>query len=166
MNAKFVNAWNKYWENRSILSFFLFQFLKILDCPLIGEIKRANLLFRAENNVRLLQCPLITCPPFRKIFMRLWPELGRWKKLSTCQRCPPFRVSVNWREYCILYPTVEVKHIWQVYMTSELKIKLACVFTILPMIWIFIAVKNRYLNLTAVIKFRKTQNDLKRVEMK
>ena len=37
----------------------------------------------------------------------------------------------------ISYPTVEVKHIWQVCVTSELKIKLFCFFTIPTMIWIF-----------------------------
>ena len=66
----------------------------------------------------------------------------------------------------IPYPTVEVKHIWQVYLISELKIKSVCFFPIRPMIWIFIAVKNRYLNLLVVLKFLKTQNEPKRVEKK
>ena len=47
----------------------------------------------------------------------------------------------------ITYPAVEVKYTWQVYVTSELKIKLFCCFTVRTMVWIFIAVKNRYLNL-------------------
>ena len=42
----------------------------------------------------------------------------------------------------IPYPTVEVKHIWQVYVTSELQIKLFCFFTMRAMVLIFIAVKN------------------------
>ena len=53
-----------------------------------------------------------------------------------------------------------MKHIGQVYVTSELKIKLVYFFTICPMIYIFIAVKNGYLNLSAVLKFAKTQNEL------
>ena len=66
----------------------------------------------------------------------------------------------------IPYPTVEVKHIWQVYVTSELKIKLFYFFTMCAMVWIFIAVKNRYLNLSAVLKFAKTQNKPKQAETK
>ena len=58
----------------------------------------------------------------------------------------------------IPYPTVKLKHIWQFYVTSELKIKLFCFFTIRAMIWIFIAVKKRYLNLSTVLKFAKTRN--------
>ena len=42
----------------------------------------------------------------------------------------------------ILYPTVQHKHIWQVYVASTLKMKLFCFFTLRGMIWIFIAVKN------------------------
>ena len=41
----------------------------------------------------------------------------------------------------IPYPTVEVKHIWQLYVISQLRIKLGF-FTILAMVWIFIVVKN------------------------
>ena len=52
LHGTFLNAWNKYLKNRSTLSFFLLQFLKMLDCPLIAEKKRPNLLFRAESNVR------------------------------------------------------------------------------------------------------------------
>ena len=57
----------------------------------------------------------------------------------------------------IPYPTVEVKHIWKVYVTNELKIKFFSFFTIRDMIWIFIAVKNRYLTISAV----KTENEPK-----
>ena len=39
--------------------------------------------------------------------------------------------------------TVSYKHIWQVYVTSELKIKLFCFFTIGAMVWIFIALKKQ-----------------------
>ena len=55
----------------------------------------------------------------------------------------------------------QVKHIWQVYVTSELKSKLLSFSTIHVMVWIFIAVKNRYLNFSAVLKFAKTQNESK-----
>ena len=61
-------------------------------------------------------------------------------------------------------PTVEVEHIWHVYVTSELKVKSVCFFTISDMILIFIAVKNRYLSLSAVLKIAKTQNEPKRAE--
>ena len=61
----------------------------------------------------------------------------------------------------IPYPTVEVKHIWQVYATSELKMKLFCFCIICVMVWFFIAVENRYLNLLAVLKFAKSQMELK-----
>ena len=47
----------------------------------------------------------------------------------------------------------------QVYVTSELKIKLFCFFIMCAMVWIFAAVKNIYLlHLSAVLKFAKTQN--------
>ena len=39
--------------------------------------------------------------------------------------------------------TVSYKNIWQVYVTSELKIKLFCFFTMRAMVWIFTAMKNR-----------------------
>ena len=52
------------------------------------------------------------------------------------------------------------------FVTSELKIKLVCFFTIRPMIWIFIAAKNRCLNLSAVLKFAKTRNEPKQTETK
>ena len=64
------------------------------------------------------------------------------------------------------YPIVEVKHIWQVYVTSELKIKLFCFFTIPAMVWIFIAVKKKYLDIWAVLKFIKTQNEATRAKTK
>ena len=54
--------------------------------------------------------------------------------------------------------------IWQVYVTSELKIELFCFFTIGTMVWIFIAVKNRYLIFLAVLKFTTTQNEPKIAE--
>ena len=66
----------------------------------------------------------------------------------------------------IQYPTVEVKHIWKVYVTSELKTKLFCFFTIRSLEWIFIAVKNRYLNLLTALKFTKTWNEPIRAETK
>ena len=53
----------------------------------------------------------------------------------------------------IPYPTVQEKHIWQVHVTNELKIKLLYFFTIRAIIQNFIAVKNIYLNLSAVLKF-------------
>ena len=66
----------------------------------------------------------------------------------------------------IPYATVEEKHIWQIYMTSELKMKLFCFLTIHAVVWIFVAVKNRYLNLLAVLKFAMTQNEPKLAELK
>ena len=64
----------------------------------------------------------------------------------------------------IPYPTVEEKHIWQVYETSELKIELFCFYTIGAMAWISIAVKNRYLNFSALLKLTTTQNEPKGAE--
>ena len=64
----------------------------------------------------------------------------------------------------IPYPTVEVKYIWEVFVTSESKIKSFHFFTIRAMVWIFVAVKNRYLNLLAVLKFAKTKNEPKRAK--
>ena len=63
------------------------------------------------------------------------------------------------------YPTVEDKHIWQVYVTNELKIKLFWLFTIRAMVWILITVKNRYLNISPVLKFdsrwtKRSENEL------
>ena len=45
----------------------------------------------------------------------------------------------------IPYTTVEVKHIWLVYVTNELKLNLFWSFTIYTIVWMLIAVKNRYL---------------------
>ena len=59
----------------------------------------------------------------------------------------------------IPYQTVEVNHIWKVYVTSELKIKLVCFFTVRAIIWVFIAVRNRYFNFSAVLK--RTKNKAK-----
>ena len=66
----------------------------------------------------------------------------------------------------IPYPTVEVNHIRQVYVGSELKIKLFYFFTIRAMVSVFIAAKNRYLNLSAVLKFAAIQNKPKQAETK
>ena len=66
----------------------------------------------------------------------------------------------------IPYPTFEEKHIWQVYVTSELKIKLFYFFTIEAMVGVFIAVKNRYLNFLSLRNFATTQNEPKGVKMK
>ena len=60
----------------------------------------------------------------------------------------------------IPYPAVEAKHIRQFYVTSELKI-IFFFLTISAMVWIFIAVKNRYSNVLAARKFTKTQNEPK-----
>ena len=59
----------------------------------------------------------------------------------------------------IQYPIVEAKHIWLVYVTSELKIELFCFFTISAMIWISKAVKNRYSNISALLKFATAENE-------
>ena len=58
-------------------------------------------------------------------------------------------------------PDSRGEHTWQVYVSSELKIKLLCFFTIRTIVWIFIAVKNRYLNLSAALKFATTENEPK-----
>ena len=47
----------------------------------------------------------------------------------------------------IWYPKVGVKHTWQVYVTSELKIKLFTFFILSTNVWIFIGMKNRYLSI-------------------
>ena len=58
-----------------------------------------------------------------------------------------FKYKLN-DDACMIipYPTVEEKHIWQVYVTSELK--------------------KRYLNISAVLKFATTQNEPKRAATK
>ena len=69
---------------------------------------------------------------------------------------------------CVIipYPTVEVKYMWQLYVTNELRIKFFCFFTIRTMVSIFIVVKNRHLNLSAVLKFEKIDNEPKRAKTK
>ena len=62
---------------------------------------------------------------------------------------------------CKIIPYRTVEDIWQVYVTSELKIELFYFFTIGAMVWIFIAVKSRYLNFSALLKFATTQNEAK-----
>ena len=54
----------------------------------------------------------------------------------------------------------------EVYVTSELKIKLFYFFTIRAMVLIFKDVRNRYLNLSAVLKLTTTPNEPKRAETK
>ena len=65
---------------------------------------------------------------------------------------------------CKIIPYRTVEDIWQVYVTSELKIELFYFFTISAMVWIFIAVKSRYLNFSALLKFATTQNEAKGAE--
>ena len=60
----------------------------------------------------------------------------------------------------ITYMIVKVKN-WQVYVTSKLKIKLFCFLSVRTIVWIFIAVKKRYLNLSAVLKLLTTKNEPK-----
>ena len=57
---------------------------------------------------------------------------------------------------------MEEKHILQDYVTSELKIELFCFFTTGSMVWILIAVKNRYLNFSSLLKFATIQKGTKR----
>ena len=64
----------------------------------------------------------------------------------------------------IQYLRVGVKHTWQVYVTSQLKVKLFCFFTFGTMIWIFESVEKRYVS--AVLKFATVQNEPKWVETK
>ena len=65
----------------------------------------------------------------------------------------------------ITYMIVKVKN-WQVYVTSKLKIKLFCFLTVCTIVWIFIAVKNSYLNLSAVLKLLTTENEPKSTKTK
>ena len=58
----------------------------------------------------------------------------------------------------VSYPTVEVKHMWQVYVKIELKIKLFCFFIIRAMGWIFIAVRKQIFKSFGCTKIR---NDTK-----
>ena len=66
----------------------------------------------------------------------------------------------------IRYPRVSVKQTWQVYVTSELKIKLLCFFTLRTMVWVFIGLKNIYIYLSAILKFAAIQNESKRANFK
>ena len=43
----------------------------------------------------------------------------------------------------ILYLKLGMKHIWQVYVTSELKIKLFCLFILSTIAWIFMGMENK-----------------------
>ena len=84
---------------------------------------------------------------------------------------PPLeRILVQIKEWCMYSyskaNSIDVKHIWQIYITNELKTKLLCFFIIRTIVWIFIAVKNRYLNLSSVRKLAITSNESKRGEMK
>ena len=58
----------------------------------------------------------------------------------------------------IWYPKVGVKHTWQVYVTSELKIKLFCFFVLSTIVWVFICFDNRYLSINCT----KIRNNSKR----
>ena len=84
---------------------------------------------------------------------------------------PPLeRILVQIKEWCMYSyskaNSIDVKHIWQIYITNELKTKLLCFFIIRTIVWIFIAVKNRYLNLSSVRKLATTQHETKGGEMK
>ena len=54
-----------------------------------------------------------------------------------------------------------MKHIWQVYVTSELKIESFCFFTIRAMVWIFIAVKKQIFKSFSCTKIRKDSRWIK-----
>ena len=62
----------------------------------------------------------------------------------------------------VRYPRVGVKRLWQVYVTSELKIKLFCLFTFHNVVWIFIGVGKRYL----CFSYTKILNSSKRSKLK
>ena len=66
----------------------------------------------------------------------------------------------------IWYPRMGMNHTWQVYVTTELKIKLCCFFNSSTMVWILIGIENRYFYLSIVPKFVAIQNELKQAEMK
>ena len=55
------------------------------------------------------------------------------------------------------------KHTWQVYVTSELKMKLFCFFTSRTMVWIFIGLEKRYLSFSCT-KILTIQNETKRTQ--
>ena len=50
----------------------------------------------------------------------------------------------------IWYPKVGVKHTWQVYVISELKIKLFCFFILSTIAWIFIGMENTSIDCTKI----------------
>ena len=79
------------------------------------------------------------------------------------------RILVQIKKWCSCeysIPNSRGEHVWQVYVTSYLKINLIYFLTARTMVWIFIALKNRYLNISAVLKLLTTQNELKRPETK
>ena len=88
-----------------------------------------------------------------------------WIRKKTVQN--DLTVSYKHRTGRILGTQKEgIKHTWQVYVTSELKIYLFCFFTVCTMVWIFIAVKNRHLNIPAALKLLTTQNEPNRAKTK
>ena len=60
----------------------------------------------------------------------------------------------------IRYPRVGVKYTWQVNVSSELKLKLFCFFTLRTMVWIFIDLVKRYLSFSS-IKIRNNSEQTK-----
>ena len=62
----------------------------------------------------------------------------------------------------IRYPRVGLKRIWEVYVTSEPKIKLLCLFTFHTVVWIFTGVGKRYLSFS----YTKILNSSKRSKSK
>ena len=58
----------------------------------------------------------------------------------------------------------DLKHTWQVLVTSELKINFFCFFALPNMVWIFAGVENIYLS--AMQKFATAQNEPKLAETK
>ena len=50
----------------------------------------------------------------------------------------------------IWHSKVDVRHIWQVYVTSELKIKLFFSFILITIVWIFIGMENRSIDWTKI----------------
>ena len=65
-----------------------------------------------------------------------------------------------WWLYIIRNLRVIVKRNWQVYVTSELKIKLLCFLTLRSIVWVFISVEKRYLSFSCT----KIRNNLKRTK--
>ena len=58
----------------------------------------------------------------------------------------------------IWYPKVGVKHTQQIYVTSELKIRLFCFFILSTIVWIFTGMENRSVTCT------KIRNNSKRIK--